>query len=50
MLNMLDQIETDISIKEELVIQLESTQHEFMSMRDQYEEKIKSLNEVMSVV
>ncbi|KAI3645346.1 hypothetical protein MP228_011510 [Amoeboaphelidium protococcarum] len=47
MLRMLDQIETDISIKEELVHQLESTQQEYDHMRESYEKKIAMLQDSM---
>ncbi len=45
MLSMLEQIQSDITIKEELVEQLERTQNEYQVMRDKYEEKLRQLQD-----
>lgn len=45
MMNFLDQIQSDIAIKEELVLQLEKTQSGFHAMKEKYEDKLKQLQD-----
>eukprot|EP00158_Paraphelidium_tribonemae_P009219 Partr_v1_DN28806_c2_g1_i3_m34066 len=50
MLNLLDQISTDIRIKEELVTQLQTTQSEYYSMKETYEEKLRMMADQVHIV
>lgn len=49
-LDMLDKIQSDITIKEELVTQLEKTQADYQAMKEKYEEKMKQLHENLAAV
>lgn len=45
MMIVLEQIQSDIAIKEELVLQLEKTQTGYQAMKEKYEEKLKQLQD-----
>lgn len=47
---LMGQIQNDMNIKEELIVQIEKGQQEFLDMRRKYEERLRLLRENVSVV